>query len=544
MMQLRAFGQWLRFLSAPTIDLARRRSHPAARKAWQVLVAFGKAHMLGEVELMAAKPVALTDDGVTRMVTCLRSVRYGYNRRDLTFIGAIREECGGWRFVPESDPFVVTFDTFLPLRAWRRRVRYALRADLRDTLMGLVNTADDRLTAEQHRALHELCEEIVEHAWCGLKLRKRLITRHPTKHMRRLIREALAVEPDLLALARASRFRSRYQAIDQKWLSFVWQHRGILERIRTQTPTLLKTVAQHMFRHGIVAGCDPTRECMKWLASNGIGKRSYRLLVRESDRPFREVLRRFTANQSLEALALALWLTESGHDATLPPPSFYRVTMDEFESAATASWIRKHLAVVPKRVFNEARMRMAHALADPALHGVALEYRSIVDWWVKYEPHEHAQASWERWLELAWDADTRQRVAMEPSTWPCALEELRTPDAEVLALGTPLAVFEEGRALRHCAYSYVRRCEESQVRLFAARMQYQGRTERATIGLQRNKGGGWRILDIRGTCNRRMPGYWIPLARQVAEIYTRNQATAQLPLPLDSSLDQDHPVSG
>lgn len=108
----------------------------------------------------------------------------------------------------------------------------------------------------------------------------------------------------------------------------------------------------------------------------------------------------------------------------------------------------------------------------------------------------------------------------------------------MLALTSPLALFEEGRALRHCAYSYVEKCQGDQTRLFSARMWHQGRVERATIGLWREP-RGWRIWDIRGACNRRMGGHWIPLARQVAEAYTKSAGSRQLPLPILCALDED-----
>ena len=62
-------------------------------------------------------------------------------------------------------------------------------------------------------------------------------------------------------------------------------------------------------------------------------------------------------------------------------------------------------------------------------------------------------------------------------------------------------------------------------------MRHQGRVERATIGLVR-KSDVWRIWDIRGACNRRMGGHWIPLARQVAESYSCAASSGQLPLPV------------
>ncbi|MBK6415362.1 PcfJ domain-containing protein [Thermomonas sp.] len=102
-------------------------------------------------------------------------------------------------------------------------------------------------------------------------------------------------------------------------------------------------------------------------------------------------------------------------------------------------------------------------------------------------------------------------------------------------MATPLALFEEGRALRHCVYAYAGKCRDDQVRLFSARMEHQGR-----VGTRHHRPDsgphGWRIWDIRGSCNRRMGGHWIPLARQVAEAYTRNALSTQLPLPMEAFL--------
>lgn len=441
MQELKILGQWLRLLSAPGTD-ARRREHPAARQALQKLVAYAKAHILANMELLAANPIAISDDGVTRMVTGLQCVRYGYNRRERCFFAALREPGGGWRYVPASDESSVIFDTYLPLRAWRRRIRYMLRGDLHDMLVGLCV----HLPPTHLRELDDVCADIVEQAWIGLRMRKTLARRFPTKRLRRQIRAAMAVDRELLALARAARFRSSHHSITQQWLSFVWQHRDTLARIRRQTPTLLRPVAQHMFQYPTDPGQDPTRACVKTLITNGMSKRSYRLLARHADRPFREVLRRFPAGYALDALVLALNLAETGHDAERPRPLFYRVTFDEFGRSMTPGAIGSRLAVLPRRVFTEARVRLAQATDDMHAHEIALTYRGIVNWFVTCEPEGHEQASWDRWLAFAREAEDHRRATLEPATWPCAVEELRTPEAEVLALATPLALFEEGRA--------------------------------------------------------------------------------------------------
>ena len=541
MRKLAGLGQWLRFLTVPETGL-RRRGHPGSVRAVRVLIAFAREEMVRALAVIERTPIVVRDDGDTRAVRVLDAIEYGFHRNTRSFYSNLREPAGQWRHVPATDPSVVIFDTYLCKRQWRRRVGYALKRQARRALIQLVEVHAGTLGQDHHAELLHLCHDLVDQAWQGLKMRRRLTGLFPTKRLRHQIRQALDIDPALVALARAARFRTRHHSIHQTWLTFVWQHQDELARIRRQTPGLLRVVAQHLFEVGASKGHDPTREAVKRLISLGVSKRSYTLLAHRSDRPFRQILRRCVAEQALDGVALALFLAESGHDAAFPRPLFYRVTMDEFGATMTAARIRERLSRVPRRVFAEARTRMAQADGGGALLQVSLEYRTIVDWFVVVQSDGHEHASWHRWLLLARDAEQRQRVAMAPITWPCAVEQLRTPEGEVLALATPLALFEEGRALRHCAFSYVAKCLDDQVRLFSARMWHQGRLERATIGLWRES-WGWRIWDIRGPCNRRMGGHWIPLARQIAEAYSRNSGSAQLPLPVLCTLQGGAPGS-
>ena len=492
--------------------------------------------MLAKLADIVSSPIRVTDDGTIRAVRVLDSVEYGFNRRDRTFFAGLREDGGQWRDVPATDPNSVILNPCLPMRGWRRRIGYTLRGVAFDAVIGTLDRAPASLNDDHDRALHDLGHEVVEAAWRGLNMQRRLRRQFPTKAIRQQIRQALGIDPGVLALARAARFRTRNHAITQQWLSFVWQHRAALERIRTQTPALLQTVAQYMFQHGADPLLDPTQSCRQWLRSQGMTKGGYRLLAAHSPRPLREVITRFHSGEALNAVLLALSLADTGSGVHRPRRLFYRVTFDQFAQAAELRTARERLAKVPRPVFVAAQVRFGDAVTMEGAATLALEYRTILDWWVEDSPaREHVLAGWGRWLALAQVEDARRRAAAEASSWPCAVEQLRTPEADVLALVTPLALFEEGRALRHCVYAYVAKCKEDQVRLFSARMRHQGCTERATIALAPGP-RGWRIWDIRGPCNRLMGGHWIPLARRVAEVYTRNAASGQLPLPMQCTL--------
>jgi hypothetical protein len=530
-------GQWLRFLTVPDADRARRQ-RPSSMDALQAIMAYARAAMLAKLADIASSPIRVTDDGTIRSVRVLDSVEYGFNRTDRVFFAGLREEDGTWLDVPATYRSSVILDPCLPMRAWRRRIRYTLRgvafAALMETLPASVGPLDDRHVA----ALNVLCHEVIDAAWRGLHMQPRLCELFPTKAIRGQIRKALAIDPALLALARAARFRTRHHAMTQQWLSFVWQFRGPLERIRAQTPALLQTVAQHMFQYGVDPFIDPTQACRDWLLSHGVTKGAYRLLAGHSARPLREVVSRFHAGESLQAVRLALSLASTGNGVRRPRPLFYRVTFDQFGPGAGIRTAQERLAKVPRPVFVAANARFGEVIRDEAAAGLALEYRAILDWWVESSPQRAlARAGWDRWLDLARAADARRRAAAEASSWPCAVEEMRTRDAEVLALATPLALFEEGRALRHCVHGYVSKCRDDRVRLFSARLRHQGRTERATIALVPGS-RGWRIWDIRGPCNRRMGGHWIPLARELAETYSRRDGSGQLPLPMPWKLEE------
>lgn len=529
-------GQWLRFLAVPGADPCRRH-HAVARAAMRALVTHARAAVVAKLADMARAPIVVVDDGITREVHVLDSIVYGFNRVDRTLHARLRETQGEWRDVPAGDPNSVILDPFLVMRGWRRRPRYLLQAVARDALANLTEQACQGLTADHEANVMDVREELLQCVWNGLQIAQRLRSAFATKVMRRQIRDALGIERDVMALARAARFETFHPAVTQQWMTFVWKHRVALERIRAQTPALLKVVAQHMFQHGVNPVVDPTQACREWLLAQGMSKRAYRLLAARSARPFREVISRFRAADTLPALMLATWLADFGSAQGPPRPMFYRVTFDQFGPGAKIDTARERLGKVPRPVFLAAAQRF-HDVADgDAAQELAPAYRAIVDWWVESTPPRVlAQAGWERWRALARAEDARRRAAAAAASWPCALAGLRTPTAEVLALGTPLALFEEGRALRHCIYAYVDRCHEDHIRLFSARMRHQGRIERATIGLRQGP-RGWRIWDIRAPCNRRMGGHWIPLARQLAETYTQQDGSTQLPLPIRCSLD-------
>lgn len=527
--------QWLRYLSGANPGTWRWQQ-PAARQAVRAIQRVAREQLKTHADAILREPLVIREKGLVREVEVLRGIRYTINRYDRSCSASLVNQDGDWEeFGPDSHHSIVV-DTCLFRPAWRRRASHALRKSLRQWLsMQLSSIQSGVGNAVDSRAI----EAVLEGAWHGARIERTLRAGIRTKPMRRRIHSVMGFDQEVMAMARAARLCTRKHHVTHRWFTFVWRNMETLTRIRRQTPTLLAPVAEHMFRHGTPPGEDPTRQFVGWLISRGVKRSGYLLLVKWSARPLRCVIQRWSETDALDALVMALLHAQSPSGARLPTPALYRATYDKFGPGMSPNQIMEHLAPLPAQFFPRARERAASCQDQHAFRlFLQSEYRLVLDWLLeraKMIPElPSPEGGWAAWVRSAREVDLRKRAKVSVESWPCAIAAWRTPTAEAIALATPLALFEEGCALRHCAFGYADRCNRGEVRLFSARMRHHGRIERATIGLYR-AGKAWRIWDIRGACNRRLGGHWITTARELAQAYSCSEPCLQLPLPLDTT---------
>lgn len=528
--------QWLRYLSGSDTN-GWRWQQPATRRAMAEIQAAARTYLHHHVEDLIARPISTLENGLERTVEVMGALRYTINRHFQTCAVLARDGDGDWEMIDHQSNGQVSFDNFLSHRRWREKLTNGVRASLRGWLQERATEGSiDGVVSISNAVLHR----IESAAWVGAHVARRLRSELGTKYLRVRIRAAMGFDLSILALARASRLSTKKHHVTQSWLTFVWQNVDVLSRIRRQTPGLLAPVAEYLYRHGTLPGGDPVRELTKWLISQGVTRAGFVMLAKRSARPFRSVVRRWHGGSALDALALALAHAQGPSGASPLRPALYRATYDVFDAGVSPRSLRESFAPLSPLFF-------AQAQTAAALHpsGVALqeflrtEYRPVLDWWLdrsKQTPKKtKPTGKWSAWVRKAREEQARQRARVSTESWPCAFASWHTPEADVVALATPLALFEEGSSMRHCAYLYADRCSTGHVRLFSARLRHHGRIERATIGLERN-GAGWRIWDIRGVCNRRLGGHWIDLARQLAHFCNTREPCLQLSLPLDTTV--------
>ena len=106
------------------------------------------------------------------------------------------------------------------------------------------------------------------------------------------------------------------------------------------------------------------------------------------------------------------------------------------------------------------------------------------------------QRLWEYHEELVRQSNQLQRV--HHSTWQGSLAPPAPPAAWMQPLDTAAALDAEAREQRHCLTGYHHEVAEGRYYAYAVHHE-QGR---ATLGLSRRAGGGWRIDQLRGAANR------------------------------------------
>ncbi|MFO1453120.1 MAG: hypothetical protein U1F19_02285 [Lysobacterales bacterium] len=444
------------------------------------------ALMPGWLDEIAAKPIRIEDDGTSRRVHFVAGFRYGYSRATREFSAAFLQNNGYWALADiEHDDGRANFDPLIPSPTWNRRIGYALLDKARKVLVdAVIAQVGAECNEDNAVAIRGTVDFIAWQAWRIAGLARQVPAHFPTKPMRALLAQALAIEPALLALARKCRISVHRHPITNRFLTFVWRHREALERIERQTPQLLSFVAEYMFTHG-VPDADPTQAAKAWLRAHGVTRQASLLLDTQGVRPLRGFVESFAGDEQLAALALALRLAQTGHGVQRPSRAAYRV-LSQVWRHTSADGIRQWFAKLPQQVAVQC-VRRAECAQHPAAVAVARdEIRRVVAWWLRIADAPPAGAvtgSWQRWLQLVKAAETRKRLALQAVSWHSPVNELVHHSGKARALTNGLALYDEGETMRHCIDGYRDDCINGTFLAFHVEFERDGKPRQATVGL-------------------------------------------------------------
>ena len=478
------------------------------------------ALMPGWLDEIAAKPIRIEDDGTSRRVHFVAGFRYGYSRATREFSAAFLQNNGCWALADiEHDDGRANFDPLIPNPTWNRRIGYALQDKARGVLVDAVVTrVGEKYCEANAAAIGGVAGSIVRQAWHIAGLTQTIKTRFPSKPMRALLAQALAIEPALLALARKCRISVHRHPITNRFLTFVWRHREVLERIERQTPKLLPLVAEYMFTHG-APDTDPTQAAKAWLRAQGVTRQASLLLDTQGVRSLRGFVEAFAGDEQLTALALALRLAQTGHGAQPPSRAAYRV-LSQVWRHTSADGIRQRFDKLPQQVLLQC-VRRAECAQHPAAVAVARdEIRRVVAWWLRIAaapPAGAVNGSGQRWLQLVKAAETRKRLALQAISWHSPVTELAHHSGKVRALTNALALYDEGKTMRHCIDNYRDACIKGTFLAFHAEFERDGKPCQATVGLvkREHRFRKWQVSNVCGVANARFGREWPEIAKQL-----------------------------
>ena len=258
------------------------------------------------------------------------------------------------------------------------------------------------------------------------------------------------------------------------------------------------------------------------MLANGITQRAWTVIVNAPQRLWLVVNRYYTSTSADQVLDLIKCIDGLGFDRL---PSIWLLDAllaphggPVFRYPSYAGEVLKQVPVWRHIV------RLVQNIQKPS-EIQRFDLKRVVDWVGQTGQEEltraQRQAGW-RWLvgkSLLWEEHQRVGLQSSDKTWWVPAKEVMVGEFQFRFLTTPLEAWEEGRAMRHCAYDLVRGCETGvcwvvSVTKEGARV--------ATLELRRTD-DNWRIHQLAGKANARCNTAVWSASLQLAKDLTKTQ---------------------
>ena len=313
----------------------------------------------------------------------------------------------------------------------------------------------------------------------------------------------LALDPWTLKIA--SRFLRPHQMPQKALLAdynCVMARRSIFAKLKSDAPHLIPLYGALCRARKFPAAGEPVQRLKQYLLANGIRPRVWIVIVNAPHRLWLVVNRYYTSTSADQVLDLIKCIDGLGFDR-LPSTWLLDALLAPhggpvFRYPSYAGEVLKQVPVWRHIV------RLVQNIQKPS-ETQCLDLKRVVDWVGQTGQEEltraQRQAGW-RWLvgkSLLWEEHQRVGLQSSDKTWWVPAKEVMVGEFQFRFLTTPLEVWEEGRAMRHCSYDLVLGCE-SEICWLVSVMREGARV--ATLELRRTD-GKWRIHQLAGKANAR-----------------------------------------
>jgi hypothetical protein len=350
------------------------------------------------------------------------------------------------------------------------------------------------------------------------------------KRLRHAVREALALDPEILDLARRSRVNTHARDVTDGHYNRVAKRLAAYRQIHADNPNLLWLYALAQVEK---INLPPKGEALatlreKILSDFSLPSAAWRYLANGRRRDFRVVLDWLGPHALPDGRWLELrdWLRvlvalERQNPVPLPVQRLflhdtYRVTPDR-QSVLFRS-VTLPIATL-RAVIAEAEAQLAsgtlRTFAEDELPDVLAwlaDSRSVLD-------ERQQKAGWTYLLRRArdWKHDRALRDSVDSQSWTSMVVEHLADGLTVRPITDVWQLHREALGMRNCTNSFLADCMAGTVRLFAL-LNASGR-QVGTIGLTR-EGRHWKVLDARGFANAAPSPAILGLANTLASRYT------------------------
>jgi hypothetical protein len=360
--------------------------------------------------------------------------------------------------------------------------------------------------------------------------------------MRRMVADALALDVDVLRVAR----RLMEELPDLGGVTVenynqVMRHPMEFRLLERELPQAIPLYAALRGDHDFPDVEQPAQALKQHLHRLGFGASHWRRIARASTRLFLPV-RDFYEGRGRDAMLDYLDILGTLKLQGEPPRWLVWEIFTQFANPDRR--FPEHVGeVIPHARPWAHALRVLGLLDDPKSHREDL---GRVLTWLR---GEHAaldklrrRAGW-GWLvrEAGRSAERRHQAARCANTnWFVPFEEEVCGGYLMRAISTPLALWEEGHAMRHCAGDYPNRCADGVVLMVSVRRQGQPDRRVATVMLEPS-GGSWRAAQVRGPANRDPER---GVAEAVQQLISRLDARRPKIMFLDRAVSIGQPAAG
>ncbi|MFN3566411.1 MAG: hypothetical protein ACK4V1_10575, partial [Burkholderiaceae bacterium] len=350
-------------------------------------------------------------------------------------------------------------------------------------------------------------------AWVFQRFRSRLRRDGQLASMRRRVAEALALDTAALAIARRIELDGNPSvSVRISTYNEVIAYRADYEKLTRECPGLVPLYAT--LREVLPPGGEPAARLRRHVIRIGLSPATWRVIHHGDGRLLR-LLSEFYIQPCADAAEDLLRIVDMLAPSVQPPTWFVRTLLYYFGNFGQ----RRHSYFAALRSL-AAPLRRLLALAERAGSEETAAMREhlyeVVTWLIEDRTalaHPHARkASW-RWFERkaqAWEQTKQHAARLDPGRWATPFERIEMDGITVLALSTPLSLWEESRSMRHCARKLEPLCRTGTALLFSIRRH--GRS-RPLATMLTDFAGVWSLTQVAACANTVAP----PAAQRVAQ---------------------------